>query len=108
MASVVEYLSIRPAYLFLGPPINSKKINGKNYLFLSKSVEFCFLGQYYHDHLEKDSSSEISLESVEQKKLNFQLYALLWQSMGSNILRTLKNIQDMKTVLKEGSKHLCK
>lgn len=38
------------------PTITTKKHNGKNYLSWSASMESWFLGQGYHDHLEKVDS----------------------------------------------------
>jgi len=37
------------------PTITSEKLNGKNYLAWSASVELWFLGQGYHEHLEQFS-----------------------------------------------------
>jgi len=68
------------------PTITSEKLNGKNYLAWSTSIELWFLGQGYHEHLEQ-SSEKISEDKREQwKKLNYQLYALLWQSVEPTIL----------------------
>jgi len=73
-----------------------EKLNGKNYLSWSASIELWFLGQGFHNPLEKDSS-EIS-SSVEQgNKLDIQLCALLWQSMVPNILGTLKTFKTCKS-----------
>ena len=47
------------------PTITSEKLNGKNYLAWSASVELWFLGQGYHEHLEQ-SSEKISEDKHEQ------------------------------------------
>lgn len=50
-----------PTFSIYGTPtITSNKLNGKNYLAWSASVELWFLGQGYHKHLEK------SLEKISQ------------------------------------------
>jgi len=43
-----------PVLSFFGTPtITTAKLNWKNYLSWSASVELWFLGQGHHDHLEK-------------------------------------------------------
>ena len=65
-------------------------MNGKNYLAWLASVELWFLGQGYHKHL-KQSSEKISKDKHEQwKKLDYQLCALLWQSVEPAILTNFK------------------
>jgi len=67
-----------------------EKLNGKNYLSWSASVELWFLGQGFHDHLEEDGSSVPQDQIQQWKKTDFQLCALLWQSVEPNILSTLR------------------
>ena len=80
-----------PAFSISGTPtITSEKLNGKNYLAWSASVELWFLGQGYHEHLEQ-SSEKISEDKREQwKKLDYQLCALLWQSVEPTILTNFR------------------
>ena len=80
-----------PAFSISGTPtITSEKLNGKNYLAWSTSVELWFLGQGYHEHLEQ-SSKKISEDKCEQwKKLDYQLCALLWQSVEPAILTNFR------------------
>lgn len=82
--------SADPVSPFSGPPIiTTEKFNGKNYRAWSASVELWFLGQGYYDHLEKELN-EVSTENKAQwQKLDFQLCAVLWQSVEPNILRNL-------------------
>jgi len=39
-------------FIFGTPTITSEKLNGKNYLAWSTSIELWFLGKIYHEHLE--------------------------------------------------------
>ena len=72
--------SNEPTFSFSGTPtITSEKLNGKNYLAWSASVELWFLGQGYQEHL-KQSSEQISAE-----KRDYQLCSLLWQSVEPTI-----------------------
>jgi len=72
------------------PTITSKKLNGKNYLAWSASIELWFLDQGYHEHLEQ-SSEKISEDKREQwKKFDYQLCALLWQSVEPTILTNFR------------------
>lgn len=77
----MEHLSIGPAHLFLSPTITLEKLNGKNYLSWYASIELWFLGQGFHNPLEKDHSekdhSEISLSVEQGNKLDIKLCALL-------------------------------
>jgi len=43
--------------LFLAATITMTKLNWKNYLSWSTFMELWFLGQLYHDHLEKEVSA---------------------------------------------------
>ena len=72
------------------PTITTEKLNGKNYLSWSASVELWFLGQGYHDHLEQENPEGSAEIKAQWKKLDFQLCAVLWQSVEPNILATLR------------------
>jgi len=57
--------------LLATPIITSTKLNWKNYSSLSTSVELWFLGQGYHDHLEKNVSTILEEEKPKWQKLDF-------------------------------------
>jgi len=83
------------------PNITSEKLNGKNYLAWSASVEVWFLGQGYYDHLEK-SLDEISEEKRDQwKKVDYELCALLWQSVEADILVIFRAFKTCHTFWKK-------
>ncbi|ESW25808.1 hypothetical protein PHAVU_003G067000 [Phaseolus vulgaris] len=62
------------------PTITSKKLNGKNYLSWSASVQLWFLDQGFHDHLEQDGSNVPSNQVEQWKRTDFQLsyFGNLW------------------------------
>ncbi|WVY98722.1 hypothetical protein V8G54_030873 [Vigna mungo] len=72
------------------PTITSAKLNWKNYLSWSSSVELWFLGQGYHDHLEQDVSTISDEEKSQWQKLDFQLCAVLWQSVEQEVLEIFR------------------
>jgi len=47
---------------FATPTINTTKLNWKNYISWSTSVQLWFLGQGYHDHLVKDVTAVLDEE----------------------------------------------
>jgi len=51
--------------------ITSEKLNEKNYLSWSASVELWFLGQGFHDHLEEDGSLVPQDQIQQWKKTDF-------------------------------------
>jgi len=59
------------------PPSVLQKLNWKNYLPWSASVELWFLGQGYHDHLEKGVGAVPNDKKSEWEKLDFQLCVVL-------------------------------
>ena len=75
------------------PTITTQKLNWKNYLSWSASVELWFLGQGRYDHLEKEAD-DIPTENRDQwKTLDFQLCAVLWQSVEPDLLETLRSFK---------------
>ena len=72
------------------PSITSEKLDGQNYLSWSAAVEMWFLGQGHHDHLEKDESHLLEEKAEQWKQADFQLCALLWQSVESRLLMSLR------------------
>jgi len=72
------------------PYITSKKLDGQNYLSRTAAVEMWLLGQGHHDHLEKDESHELEEKAKQWKQADFQLCALLWQSVEPRLLMFLK------------------
>jgi len=72
------------------PIITSAKLNWKNYSSWSASVELWFLGQGYHDHLEKEVSTISEEEKPKWQKLDFQLCVVLWQSVEQGVLDILR------------------
>ncbi|XP_052725745.1 uncharacterized protein LOC128194342 [Vigna angularis] len=72
------------------PIITSAKLNWKNYLSWSSAVELWFLGQGHHDHLEQDISMVPDEEKSQWQKLDFQLCAILWQSVEQEVLDILR------------------
>ena len=75
---------------FGSPSITSEKLNGKNHLSWSAAIEMWFLGQGLYDHLEQDGSN-VPTEKVDKwKQVDFQLCALLWQSVEPNLLISLR------------------
>ena len=83
-----------PVLSFFGiPTITTTKLNWKNYLSWSASVELWFLGQGHHDHLE-NSVEAISIDKrPEWEKLDYQLCAVLWQSVEPNVLEVLRSFK---------------
>ena len=67
-------------------------------------MELWFLGQGHHEHLEKQVT-EIPAERQEQwKQIDFQLCALLWQSVEPNILVTLRSFKTCYSFWKKAQK----
>ncbi|RZB42128.1 Retrovirus-related Pol polyprotein from transposon RE2 [Glycine soja] len=86
--------SAGPTFSFSGTPIiTTAKLNWKNYLSWSASVELWFLGQGYHDHLEKGIDTVPSDRKSEWEKLDYQLCAVLWQSVEANVLEILRSFK---------------
>ena len=82
--------SAGPVFSFSGTPtITTAKLNWKNYLSWFASVELWFLGQGYHDHLEKGVGTVPNDKKSEWEKLDFQLSAVLWQSVELNFWKSL-------------------
>jgi len=83
-----------PVFSFSGTPtITIAKLNWKNYLSWSASVELWFLGQGYHDHLEKGASAVPNDKKSEWEKFDFQLCAVLWQFVEPDVLEILKSFK---------------
>ena len=78
------------------PSITSEKLDGQNYLSWSAVVEMWFLGQGHHNHLEKDGSHVPQEKAKQWKQADFQLCALLWQSVEPRLLMSLR---DRKSVV---------
>ncbi|BAU01817.1 hypothetical protein VIGAN_11113600, partial [Vigna angularis var. angularis] len=72
------------------PSITSEKLNGKNYLSWSAAVEMWFLGQGHYDHLERDGSHVPTEKADQWKQADFQLCALLWQSVEPKLFVSLR------------------
>ncbi|XP_052723003.1 uncharacterized protein LOC128193497 [Vigna angularis] len=83
------------------PSITSEKLNGKNYLCWSAAVEMWFLGQGHYDHLEQDGSQVPSDKAEKWKQADFQLYALLWQSVEPRLLISLRAFKTCYTFWKK-------
>ena len=82
------------AFSFSGTPtITTAKLNWKNYLSWSASVELWFLGQGHHDHLEKGIDTVPSDRKSEWEKLDYQLCAVLWQSVEADVLEILRSFK---------------
>lgn len=93
MTSTNSTLTSTPSPLFGTPTITTEKLNWKNYLSWSASVELWFFGQGHYDHLEKEAS-EIPAERRNQwKTLDFQLCAVLWQSIELDVLEILRSFK---------------
>ncbi|XP_028201797.1 uncharacterized protein LOC114385973, partial [Glycine soja] len=83
-----------PILSFSGTPtITTAKLNWKNYLSWSASVELWFLGQGHHDHLEKDAEAVPDDRRPEWEKLDYQLCAVLWQSVEADVLEILRSFK---------------
>ncbi|XP_040868949.1 uncharacterized protein [Glycine max] len=82
-----------PVFSFSGTPtIATAKLNWKNYLSWSASVELWFLGQGY-DHLEKNINVVPNDKKLEWEKVDYQLCAVLWQSVESDVLEILRSFK---------------
>ena len=93
MTSTNYTLTSTPAPLSETPIITTQKLNWKNYLSWSASVELWFLGQGQYDHLEIETS-EIPAESRNQwKTLDFQLCIVLWKLVEPDVLEILKSLE---------------
>jgi len=73
--------------------ITTAKLNWKNYLSWFASVELWFLGQGYHDHLEKGANAVPNDKRLEWEKLDFQLCVVLWQSVEPDVLEILRSFK---------------
>ncbi|RDX74478.1 hypothetical protein CR513_45772, partial [Mucuna pruriens] len=83
-------LSQRSFISFSGTPtITAEKLNWKNYRAWSDSVELWFLGQGFHDHLEKQEAEIPEENRAPWLKLDCQLCAILWQSVSPELLEIL-------------------
>ncbi|XP_052725507.1 uncharacterized protein LOC128194304 [Vigna angularis] len=83
------------------PSITSEKLNGKNYMSWSAAVEMWFLGQGRYDHLEQDGSQVPSDIAEQWKQADFQLCALLWQSVEPRLLISLRAFKTCHTFWKK-------
>ena len=73
------------------PTITSEKLIGsENYLSWSASVELCFMGQGYEDHLITPEDAIPNVDMVQWKKIDAQLCSVLCQSVNSKILLHLR------------------
>ena len=73
------------------PTITSEKfIHSENYLSWSASVEIWFMGQGYEDHLITPEDAIPNVNKVHWKKIDAQLYSVLWQSVDPKILLHLR------------------
>ncbi|XP_014628883.1 uncharacterized protein LOC114405702 isoform X1 [Glycine soja] len=89
-----EMASSGPAISFPGTPIiTTAKLNWKNYLSWSASVELWFLGQGHHDHLENSAEAVPIDKRPEWEKLDYQLCAVLWQSVEPDVLEILRSFK---------------
>jgi len=66
-------------------------------------VELWFLGQEYHDHLEKDVTV-VSDEEKPQWQLDFQLCVVLWQLVEQGVLEIVSN---MFFLLEKDTRYFC-
>ena len=90
----VKMATSGPIFSFSGTPtIATAKLNWKNYLSWSASVELWFLGQGYHDHLEKNVNAVPNDKKLEWEKVDYQLCAVLWQSVESDVLEILRSFK---------------
>ena len=86
--------SAGPTFSFSGTPtITTAKLNWKNYLSWSASVELWFLGQGYYDHLKTGIDTVPSDRKSEWEKLDYQLCAVLWQSIEADVLEILRSFK---------------
>ncbi|RDX95884.1 hypothetical protein CR513_21527, partial [Mucuna pruriens] len=77
--------------------ITAKKLNWKNYRVWSNSVELWFLGQGFPDHLEKQDAEILEENRAPWLKLDYQLCAILWQSVSPELLEILKSCNSFWT-----------
>ncbi|RDX92529.1 hypothetical protein CR513_25332, partial [Mucuna pruriens] len=75
------------------PTITTEKLNWKNYRAWSESVELWFLEQGFHDHLEKQEAEILEENRVPWLKLDYQLCAILWQSVNPKLLEILRSFK---------------
>ncbi|RDX96836.1 hypothetical protein CR513_20468, partial [Mucuna pruriens] len=79
---------------FSGTPIITiEKLNWKNYRAWSDLVEVWFLGQGFHDHLEKQEAEILEENRVSWLKLDYQLCAILWQFVSLELLEILRSFK---------------
>ncbi|RDX67284.1 hypothetical protein CR513_53859, partial [Mucuna pruriens] len=71
------------------PTIIVEKLNWKNYRPWSNS----FLGQGFHDHLEKQDVEIPEENKAAWLKLDYQLCVILWQSMSPELLEILRSFK---------------
>ena len=82
-----------PVLSFSGTPTITTKLNWKNYLSWSASVELWFLGQGHHDHLEKGVDVVPNDKRSEWEKLDYQLCVVLWKSVEPDVLKILRSFK---------------
>ena len=67
--------------------ITSEKLVGsENYLSWSTSVELWFMGQGYEDHFVTQEADIPEVDRVQWRKIDAQLYSVLWLSIDPKIL----------------------
>ncbi|RDX57760.1 hypothetical protein CR513_62976, partial [Mucuna pruriens] len=92
--ATVNSLSQGSIISFSGTPtITTKKLNWKNYRAWSDSVELWFLGQGFHDHLEKQEAEILEENRAPWLKLDCQLCVILWQSVSPELLEILRSFK---------------
>ncbi|RDX86554.1 hypothetical protein CR513_32102, partial [Mucuna pruriens] len=75
------------------PTITTKKLNWKNYRAWLDSIELWFLGQGFHDHLEKQEAEIPKENKSPWLKLDYQLCAILWQFVTPELLDILRSFK---------------
>ncbi|RDX88068.1 hypothetical protein CR513_30377, partial [Mucuna pruriens] len=94
LATTIDHRQPPPsAIVCYRPPPKIEKLNWKNYKAWSDSVELWFLGQGFHDHLEKQEAEILEENKVPWLKLDYQLCVILWQSVSLELLEILRSFK---------------
>jgi len=88
-------MSYRPAVSFSrNSTITSEKLNGKNYLSCSASIELWLLGHSFHEHLEQNGSNVPSNKADSGREMIFSLVRYcgnMWSPIYWALLDRLKH-----------------
>ncbi|RDX66551.1 Tf2-9, partial [Mucuna pruriens] len=90
--TVAELLAKEVVHLH-GVPSSIVRDWDPTFIAWSDSVELWFLGQGFHDHLEKQEAEILEENKVSWLKLDYQLCVILWQPISPELLEILRSFK---------------